>query len=679
MAKNIYNNNKPSAKVSLNGFDGGQFQVYSMKAGIASPCFFAATNPKFKCRINVQNFMMAENLRQNAFLRAKQNIDFFFIPYRQLSHLFPALYYGRNDLQTQFFDKQIDEAVPLFSMREVLYHLKVVYSMCKAHLAFMRAAYPVFVSAQLTEDNTNASISFQRFVTSVVYNAYRDMRTEFDGMCGEQQIPASKVCYYLYACQHMDSNELSDFLGNDQSITWRNFFSDLNYNVEDCLRVLDMLGYGNYFEDFEMTFYDDFFEHMEFNFDSYIQGLLNSNPTTWNDFSHIWMELMVQIGNCQWSSSFSPAVNCNAFNLLAYQKVFDNVYRNSILHDPYKYGEPLVSSFNVDAVDSRLDQYYGVDKFIALCICPYFIQHRRNITNGLWNSPAFGGNVSVPTDDMEPSFPGEHDAQTGQSISIPDLRLGFALQQFRERLLRCGTREKDLLRGLFGTKSRYISDDYVYYIGSFDGAFNVNTVQDVSGENLGRLGGNIMSSVTGHQLEFSTEEFGVIIGIHSVLPTMVYGSFGIDLINRKSEQFDFYHPDFENLGLQPVFLSQFNNIASTPDKVIGYGARFIEYKQKLDLSHGLFADTFAANGINHNDQSVIVHETKRGSDSDYVTNFDNSTIGTLSAQYVSPFCLDNIFDTATDYQIYSDHFKCWLNVQCDMLQPMSVLGLPQLS
>lgn len=363
--------------------------------------------------------------------------------------------------------------------------------------------------------------------------------------------------------------------------------------------------------------------------------------------------------------------NVNAFSLMAYNKIFDNVYRNNVVVPRFKYGHDLVYTFNNDGLSPNL--LYGLTdaEFCSRFLCPWYIQHRRNFSNGLWNSAQFGDVSYAVT---------QNQMQDNDAVSIPDLRYAFAMQTFKERLLRCGDKEKDLLKGLFGVKSRYVGDEYVYYIGSYDGVFNVNTVQDVSGENLGRLGGNIISSIQGNQLEFHCEDFGVIIGIHSILPTMLYSAFGIDLQNTKYYQFDFYHPDFENLGLQPIqkwqFISPYFGSMFYTNKIVGYGARFIEYKQKMDLSHGTFSDLPY---YSNNNPTPNTFDQERGIDSDYVTNFDLSSVGSYEAQYVRPDSLDNIFDTLTDYSIESDHFKTWLNVQCDTLLPMSVLGLPQLN
>lgn len=96
----------------------------------------------------------------------------------------------------------------------------------------------------------------------------------------------------------------------------------------------------------------------------------------------------------------------------------------------------------------------------------------------------------------------------------------------------------------------------------------------------------------------------------------------------------------------------------------------------MDLSHGTFSDLPY---YSNNNPTPNTFDQERGIDSDYVTNFDLSSVGSYEAQYVRPDSLDNIFDTLTDYSIESDHFKTWLNVQCDTLLPMSVLGLPQLN
>lgn len=679
MAKNVFNNNKPTAQVSMNAFDNGQFQVYSTKAGIGLPCFYLHVTPKEKVRLNVQNYLVAENLRQNAFLRAKQNIDFFFVPYRQLNHMFSPLYYGRDDKQHAFQLNQNAE-VPIFDLTRVVNGLRNMYCVTRIFELAKKAQWSVLKENLLGE---MALLTFEDYLFSLVHGIdtyYQDTSLDtFIAMWNNSDFDmvGSDFVYFDYDYLHFSEDEFADLV--DDTPDWsfiKSYIYHGNSTVEDCIRTLDMLGYGNLYPYFKCDFNDGINNYLKENdydsLDSYFASqFLNQydgQPAFYpTSLVHNFFNVVNDLLEYTFKKD-SRQCSANAFALMAYQKIFDNVYRNNVVVPRWKFGADLVLTFNSDGLSTQnLTTKYRFGAFCAYFLCPWYIQNRRNLTNGYWNDAQFGDVSKVIT---------ESDYSSEKEVSIPDLRMAFAMQTFRERLLRCGDKEKDLLRGLFGTKSRYVGDEYVYYIGSYDGVFNVNTVQDVSGENLGRLGGNIISSVSGHTLNFTSEDFGVIIGIHSILPTMVYPAFGIDAQNTKSEQFDFFHPDFENLGLQPVlrwhYLYPYASIRDKANEVVGYSARFLEYKQKLDVSHGTFADAIRE----RSDGQMIV---ERGVDSDYVTNFNLMTVGTPEAQYVSPDALDNIFDTLTDYSLESDHFKTWLNVQCDTLCPMSVLGLPQLA
>lgn len=260
MAKNVFNNYKPTAQVSMNAFDNGQFQTYSMKVGIGLPCFYLHTTPKMKARINVQNYLMAENLRQNAFLRCKQNIDFFFVPYRQLNHQFSPLYYGRDDKQ-HAFQVNSSPSVPYFNISRIFAYLGNVYNVVRS-INLLRVSQFNYLKSHLeagdfARDEGNYStfdLYLQSLSDSIVTYYQNESIDEsiihISSLLGD----LNSVYHLLYRYYFDDGNELSGF----EDLTAESKFAILavanDFNNEDCLRVLDMLGYGNFYPAFKRNF-----------------------------------------------------------------------------------------------------------------------------------------------------------------------------------------------------------------------------------------------------------------------------------------------------------------------------------------------------------------------------------------------------------------------------------------
>ena len=83
------------------------------------------------------------------------------------------------------------------------------------------------------------------------------------------------------------------------------------------------------------------------------------------------------------------------------------------------------------------------------------------------------------------------------------------------------------------------------------------------------------------------------MGIYSVVPEADYNSFGVDRHNMKLRFEDFFQPEFERLGKQP--LNSFELLTTKPEgftdwknRVIGFQNRYMEYKSNIDKVHGQF-------------------------------------------------------------------------------------------
>ena len=89
--------NKPVKHVGRNGFDLSSFHAFSMRPSICRPVFFQATVPDSSYKINVTDLVRTNSLQTAAFVAGKQDLDVFFVPYRQLYDAFDHVVFGRGD------------------------------------------------------------------------------------------------------------------------------------------------------------------------------------------------------------------------------------------------------------------------------------------------------------------------------------------------------------------------------------------------------------------------------------------------------------------------------------------------------------------------------------------------------------------------------------------------------
>lgn len=294
-----------------------------------------------------------------------------------------------------------------------------------------------------------------------------------------------------------------------------------------------------------------------------------------------------------------------------------------------------------------------------------------------------------------------YDFASDISVDALSIRQTMALQRFKERLLRAGTRTKDLQRALFGDVSRYVLDDYVDFLGATSSNLDFNTVAataESNGVNVGDLSSNGVSTVSNNGFSYHSSDYGILIGVCYFIPENEYEAYGIDRFNVMLDSDDYYKPDFANLGLSPVFNFDYNlyfgshPVVSAPsdgavdltkvDSVLGYLARYWQYKTSIDKVHGEFYNSLPwRSGLSVELSQNVGFEKKfsQGAFASFVAPRP-ATLFTdmgLSVFYVNPSDIDSIFYVAANEMQESDHFKINMYNNCRAVLPMSVIGLPQ--
>lgn len=657
----LFSDLKPHAHLSRNVFDLSKSETFSCKLGMLTPCFVQHTIPRGHYRINMSDIVRVSEQQTANFVGMSQNVEFAFIPYSQLWHDFNRMYYGKGEL-TRFpvvdiilgQNKPVPKNVPTANFKPVV--LDIFRACMVAH--WWKAQY-----AKLLEYDS-------RFVP---YD-------EHIQLLKNEGVVSNGASFFLQ--QHIDIH--NRFCGFDQ------------------LRLLDMLGYGNYLPLLKYQLHD---------------FSLAQNPSeVVNVFNTSVVPDMTQRINAL--SASIPDGAYNLFALLAYIKFYNDIYRNRIYDD-----NPYYQLYNVDwAIDtsSSITPAISTEQLLYM-LKPYYRQYKKDLFTGLYPNPQFGdvslvanisnissvriqsytsstGNLSVADNglllkDTESRWDLRLNNYPVQ-VSALAVRQAEALQRLKEKLVRAGNRESDLQKAIFGVDSKYIEDSYVDFLGSFQSMILMNPVaatssQPTTEQNLADLGAYSVGSIemgSSKDIEFEAHDFGIILGLVYVLPETKYESYGVDPHNLKFSQGDYYQPQMQNLGLSPVH-SYYNNmfglaLQAPVERVLGYLSRYWEYKTAISRVHGEFYGSnpcFSYDEFNKPDvRRASSVGSAFGAFSDFVAPRDvrETSMGTLQMLYVNPADADRIFYISEDMYQLSDHFKFEMSFRVKAVLPMSVVGLP---
>lgn len=332
-----------------------------------------------------------------------------------------------------------------------------------------------------------------------------------------------------------------------------------------------------------------------------------------------------------YSGTKQASPKLNLFRFCAYQKIYQDFYRNPYWESSdasaFNLDDKFGSVLYADTDDERMRKLFQIryrnwTKDFFTSVQPTFqgapfVTRSVNMNQFVLNSPA-----SIPT--LSPSTSplavgsGLPDGSTSSVASlsvsslgsnapldlpIHNIRAAFALDKLYRLQQQAGNGSYgEQIKNRFGFGG--VHDDWkATYLGGSSSPVSIGevitTANTQSGDSTIGQTGDIYgkaSSVNDAKITFDTKEHGIIMGIFSVTPDADYNSFGIDPHNFKLNFEQFYQPEFDRLGHQPLntyFLSCLSPNSTTNSKswlqrVIGFQNRYLEYKTGFDKVHGQF-------------------------------------------------------------------------------------------
>lgn len=411
------------------------------------------------------------------------------------------------------------------------------------------------------------------------------------------------------------------------------------------------------------------------------------------------------------SKDFAPAA-MNPFRLLAYQKICADFYRVA------NWEANRVKSWNIDGLSLDMTSTFNavtlqnfVDNYLALNYRPWkkdlftiantSFQGADFMTHAHMISPSFPSYTEKNYADLKPDYNptsgiqgmlyGTLENKANLGFSIANLRSAFALDKLYR--LSASANDGDYKSQI---KARYGFDAYApqlrcQFVGSASSVIQVNPITSTAdtlttmdnafqGTPVGRIYGNGVASGS-DTFEFDTKEHGILMGICSFVPDVDYSSYGVNIFNKKLTSSEYFQPEFDNLGKQPLDATTLY-LAKVPGAggiqspaVLGWIPRYTEYKTHIDEVHGQLNGNIYRSASGQPTLSSWTAPRLAGFEDDKASYWCKDGLS-KNFFYVNPALYNSIFVNQYEGFQTQDQFICEVSNNVQAVLPMSVSGEP---
>lgn len=659
-------------KVSRNAFDLSHRHLFTSQIGELLPVFYQWVNPNETFKISFNGFSRTQPLQTAAFTRLRENVQFYFVPFQSL---------------WKYFEQQVNNMTTGQSGENISRIAKssTEDSVITTSMPYLNYDYLRSTLNSLMIETTNRLVSFYKSGSTTVSSLVRHLSDEGLVVNGR----------YRYV----------NFVRLLRS------FGLFNSNLDGYDIIANLLSYVK--SGAPNNWSADTFRKSNFGWwcDSYSLG----SSTGWYNTSH------------------SP--NLSIFPLLAYQKIYYD-------HYIYRQWQPYRSyACNIDYLQPSDSMNFATKLPSAAYNSAIFDLHSSNLPldyfNGVLPRAQYSdesaatvdvGNISInnprltlatsagtPSDPFLPvgvnSFSQAGDGTTNiqgklttastssgipiqpvqnikgnidakSSLKVSALRSAIALQKYREIQESNDSDFASQVLAHFGVKPSH--DDYKsVFIGGGDSTLDINPQvnQNLSGDNNADIKATASGNLT-CSCKFTSDTYGIIIGIYRCVPQLDVANVGLDRNNFKTDASDFPMPELDSLGMQTQYrcevvapiagdiMSNGGTEKPTVDMSTTYGylPRFSELKTSYDRYDGAFLHSLSS-WVTGYDSSVLANWAFSTKTSNTYSNIDELLV-------CRPSLTDNIF--VDQLALTSDNDKLLVGSvnTCVAVRPYSVYGLP---
>lgn len=657
MAMKLFGLNKPNTNLKKNVFDLSATNKFTLSAGMLVPCLCRELNPGEKVELSLASITRAQPLNTAAFVRMNQYYHAFFIPFKQLWSPWDNFYYG-VDYRQSTRALRAGESVPAFTLKELFVQL--------------------FKAGILAgKDARNGEFSSANALDALGYSYVFGISRLLDMLGYGFEITINPRDYVASWSQSVD----------DEGFVFESGTGTANdrYNHSGVKPKRPPVGPPPATTNRIKYRIASFADFCRFVFANSKVFLGVDNTAYDSSAPSVQPKLTQLIYDCFGEYRFNP------FRLLAYQKVYYDFYRRQ----DYEASRP--EHYNIDDFNGDLMTMTDTQRLLGI----FQLRYRwlaKDYFTGIVPSELFGTETLAQKNSVNALLPEYRQAMSnlvdggaGASSMLSDgrgVRLGnvndvstrsiraiYALEKIMRLTRRAGDYDY-----ISQTAAHYGVDvpkgrgEEVSFLGGWSSQIDISEVITTALTEKGdpaQIYGRGVGTQQGKDINFEAKEHGVLMVITSIVPDSDYSSVGMNNFNAKLYRGDYYIPEFQDLGLQPVMSHE---LAFQPHKLnrsasekfgksvlLGYAPRYAEYKTACDELHGEFR---TGKEFSPWVSSIKVLDNA----------FFTSSGIKPSALLVSPSQLDSIFSVRFDGTESTDQFMCVCNNICKIIRPMSVTG-----
>lgn len=706
---------KPTSDHGRNTFPLDSRQVYSQKAGHITPVKCFHYEPGTYLDIQAHDFTLTFPMQTAPFLRGRKEFSFYSVYYNAVWSLYNQYQGTRQDPKTSAFGvnpKLSEPRIALWDMYFATISQWFYYFIYEYWIPY----YLKYINNDYVNNNMDYYISVVRneFFNSEFRNGLEvqvSFEAPLDGEMTSYQFgfditgvlnlaPVNKS--YLPVFE-------SEIYDNVNTFFLKDYCTDIvgHFRVYDWVRKLDMLGYGNIYpvlKDLERTVIPRLESTDE---------LINVQNRVSADIYHAFSYLFSSCVKDDTPSGQRIYKMVNLYPICAYNSIFYHFFRNSyydLQYYPHNYNLDFVSTnsdfgdynivgmrnFSLRFLDIEYHQWkkdtftavlpdtqFGAVSFISISGVTGSDLGRVSTGSSLASSP-----ISVSTENGNFVQQGysylSHTHDISSSFDVIALKRAEMLQEYRQQLLRAGNKTSDVFRAIYGkaASSEHEDDIIPRFLDTFGEDIFVDPVQSTANTGDSNPNGQLgdiaargkFRGDSGHIKFNAGGNFGLILCLSYVVPVSEYNSYLLDKHVLELTPEDHFIPNFENLGLEPIYTDELNSLLPMTDmQVLGYAPRYHHKKSDIDLIHGAFCSW-----VPDVDNQLSQLTGLFGDFNNWVsprTDLQNRVSTSKRDFYINPSVLDNIFVRAAGADQADDQFICNTFFEVNAVKAMSKIGL----
>lgn len=472
------------------------------------------------------------------------------------------------------------------------------------------------------------------------------------------------------------------------------------YRFAETAKLLQMLGYGNFNQQFEKPHVSDLLrlENVK-NSPALSVFRLLAYQKICNDFYiyRQWQPYNASLCNIdyitpdspsmdlspQFTSQLVPGRDLDRLNMLDMR--FSNLpldYFNGVLPTP-QYGSESVVNLNLGSASGSASLSGSTSTDVGRWSGEGVKEGDNVQVSHFLNSVVANSGAGPVQFNHDHSFTGTASIKTSLSgnLSVLALRQATFLQKYKEIQLANDPDFESQVEAHFGIKPKHDMHKS-RFIGGASSMIDINPVVN---QNLGSGSSLSNEAVTkaaptgqgGAHFKFTADTYGVVIGIYRCTPVLDYEHVGIDRTLLKTDAADFVIPELDSIGMQQTFSCELYAPSSVvqgsnpPEfdmsSTYGYSPRYAEYKTSFDRFNGAFGSSLKSwvTGLN----SLALKLDRYWSD-------DKFHISTPQLFVCRPDIVKNIFLIQSYHNSNDDNLYVGMVNMCYATRNLSRYGLP---